>query len=638
VGGPVDGEGSSVSDVMASPVSAEVAADQERFLAEVEGRTLLDVFRSTVQAHRDQPALVAQRPDGSFRTRTWGEYEDEASRVAMALRHLGVEHGDFVALMVTNRPEHVIADVGALLAGATPVSVYNTLAPEQVAYVAGNCDAKVAIVEDAAFLATWQQVRDQLPNLEHIVVIEAAGVDTSAPDVSTYEQLLSAGAAAMAGGRGELENAWRAVSPADPLTLIYTSGTTGPPKGVVLTHRNLLFQLAVTQAMLDVQPGQRGVSYLPLAHIAERMTSHYLAIQFATTIFYAAEVAQLLPTLLEARPHALMAVPRVWEKMHAALRAGIDAEEDERRRKVAQKAIEVGTRAVDLEMRGQKVPVKLRLQHRLFDKLVFSKIREKLGLDQLRYSLSGAAPISADLLVFFKAIGIEILEVYGMTESTAVITANRPGRVRIGTVGEPEPGTEVRIAEDGEVLARGPHITPGYWRREEATAEAIDEEGWLHTGDLGAMDDGYLRIVGRKKELIITAGGKNLSPNNIEETIKQQSLLVGQLCAVGDDRPFISALIVLDAEMLPLWCYQNDVTFTDVATAAEDPKVIAEVQRAVDAGNAHLARVEQVRQWEIVPAEWTAESEELTPSLKLKRRVIHEKYADVIDELYRRTA
>ncbi len=278
-------------------------------------------------------------------------------------------------------------------------------------------------------------------------------------------------------------------------------------------------------------------------------------------------------------------------------------------------------------MRGEKVPVKLRLQHAAFDKVVFRKIREKLGLDQLRYSLSGAAPISADLLIFFKAIGIEILEVYGMTESTAVITANRPGRVRIGTVGEPVPGTEVKLAADGEVLARGPHITPGYWRRDEATAEAIDRDGWLHTGDLGRLEDGYLTIVGRKKELIVTAGGKNLSPNNIEETIKQRSIIIGQLCAVGDDRPFISALVVLDAEMLPLWCYQNDVTFASIEAAASEPKVLAEVQRAVDEGNATLARVEQVRRWAIIPNEWTAESEELTPSLKLKRSVIHDRYA-----------
>jgi long-chain acyl-CoA synthetase len=452
-----------VTDVAVPGVSAEVAAEQRRLLAAVEGRTLLDVFRRTVEEHRDRPALVAQQPDGSFRTRTWGAYEDEASRVAMALRQLGVSHGDFVALMVANRPEHVIADVGALLAGATPVSVYNTLAPEQVAYVAGNCDAKVAFVEDASFLATWQQVRHELPALEHIVVIDATGVDTSAPGVTSYAALLEAGEAALAGGRGELDNAWRSVTPDDPLTLIYTSGTTGPPKGVVLTHRNLLFQLRVTQDMLDVQPGQRAVSYLPLAHIAERMATHYLAILYAGTVSYVADLADLLPTLLHTRPQSLMAVPRVWEKLYAALYGGIEAEPDERRRRIALKAIEIGTRAVDLQMRGRKVPLPLRLQHRVVDRVVFSRIRQRIGFDQLRYALSGAAPISAELLVFFRAIGIEILEVYGMTESTAVITANRPGRVRIGTVGEPVPGTEVgsrRTARSWRV-ARTSHPATG---------------------------------------------------------------------------------------------------------------------------------------------------------------------------------
>jgi long-chain acyl-CoA synthetase len=275
------------------------------------------------------------------------------------------------------------------------------------------------------------------------------------------------------------------------------------------------------------------------------------------------------------------------------------------------------------------------VQHALFDKLVFAKIRDGLGLDELRYALSGAAPISADLLSFFKAIGIEILEVYGMTESTAVITANTPGNVRIGTVGTPLPGIEVQIAEDGELLARGPIITPGYLNRPEATAEAIDADGWLHTGDLATMDrDGYVRIVGRKKELIITAGGKNLSPNNIEESIKQRSPLIAQLCAVGDERPFVAALVVLDAEALPAWAESQGLSFGSVAEAAQHPAVLAEVQQAIDAGNAELARVEQVRKWAIVPAEWTAESEELTPSLKLKRNVIHTKYSDVIDGLY----
>ena len=615
--------------------ASDTQAAREAIIAEVGDRTLIDVFMATCDTSGGQPALVSKEGDG-FRTRTWSDYRDEASRIALAIRHLaGVDHGDHVALMMTNRPEHVLADVGVLLAGATPVSIYNTLTAEQVAYIAGNCDAKVAVVEDAAFLERFDRVRDQLPALQLIVVVEPAGVDDDRDDVMTYAQLVAAGAQALETGQGELENAWRAVNPDDAVTLIYTSGTTGPPKGVVVTHRGLLYQLAITGQLLDVESGQRGISYLPLAHVAERMTTHYLGIRNAGTVYFVREVSQVLETLQEARPHIFMAVPRVWEKMHAALLAKIASAEDERKRKLGLKAIEVGMAKVRAELDGGQAPLKLRLQYALFDRLVFAKIREGLGLDELRYALSGAAPISAELLIFFQAIGIEILEVYGMTESTAVITANRTGEIRIGTVGQPLPGIEVRIAPDGELLARGPIVTPGYWRRDEATAEAIDADGWLHTGDLASMDDdGFVRIVGRKKELIITAGGKNLSPNNIEEAIKPRSPIIGQICAVGDERPFISALIVLDAESLPGWCESNGVPFDSVAAAAQHDAVIAEVGRAVEAGNQELARVEQVRQWAIVPTEWTAESEELTPSLKLKRSVIHTKYADVIDGLY----
>jgi long-chain acyl-CoA synthetase len=622
------------SSVEGDGVANETLKVREDILADIEGRTLLDVFMATCDANGGRPALVAKDGD-AFRTRTWSEYRHEASRLAMALRASGIDHTDVVALMMTNRPEHVISDIGALLAGATPVSVYNTLTAEQIAYIAGNCTAKVAIVEDATFLATWESVREQLPELRLIVVLDAEGVDTDRDGVTSYENFLATGAYALATGPGELENSWRAVNPDDALTIIYTSGTTGPPKGVTITHRNLLFQLAVIDRILEHTPGQRGVSYLPLAHVAERMTTHYTGIRFAGTVYFVKEVAQVVETLQEARPHTFMAVPRVWEKMHAALNAKIQATEDDRKRKLALAAIDNGMKKVRAEMAGRTPSLVVRAKHALFDKLVFSKIRDGLGLDELRYALSGAAPISAELLIFFKAIGIEILEVYGMTESTAVITANQPGAVRIGTVGPALPGIEVRIADDGEILARGPIVTPGYHARPDATAEALDDEGWLHTGDLGMLDeDGYLRIVGRKKELIITAGGKNLSPNNIEETIKQRSPLIAQICAVGDTRPFISALIVLDAEVLPGWCESKGITFSSVAEAAQHPQVIAEIQGAVDGGNEHLARVEQVRQWAIVPSEWTAESEELTPSLKLKRAVIHTKYSDVIDGLY----
>jgi long-chain acyl-CoA synthetase len=611
-----------------------VVAVRDRILKGVEGRTLVDVFMATCDAHGGKPALVVKEGEG-FRTWTWSQYRHEASQLAMALRRAGVSHGDFVALMMTNRPQHVIADIGVLLAGATPVSVYNTLTADQIAYIASNCDAKVAVVEDAAFLAKWDAARDQLPALELLVVVDTTDVDLDRDDVVSYEQLLARGEQALAGGQGELENSWRAVTPEDPLTLIYTSGTTGPPKGVVISHAGLLYQLGAVQPLLDIQPGPRMVSYLPLAHVAERMSTHYLGIRFAGTVYFVREVSAVLETLQEARPNTFMAVPRVWEKMHAALLAKVHATEDERKRKLALRAIDVGTAKVRAEMAGDRPSLGLRIQHALFDRLVFSKIREGLGMDELTVAVTAAAPISPDLLVFFKAIGIEILEAYGMTESSALISANRPGEIKIGTVGPALPGIEVHIADDGEILARGPVVTPGYWGRDDATAEAIDAEGWLHTGDLGVLDeDGYLRIVGRKKELIITAGGKNLSPNNIEETIKQRSPLIAQICAVGDEKPYIAALIVLDAETLPGWCEANGIAFTTIEDAAQHPQVRAEVQRAVDEGNAELARVEQVRRWEIVPSEWTAESEELTPSLKLKRRVIHDKYDQAIEALY----
>ncbi|MCA1783591.1 MAG: long-chain fatty acid--CoA ligase [Intrasporangiaceae bacterium] len=612
-----------------------VPEEREAIVGRTRGRTLIDVFMATCDANGGKPALVVKDGDG-FTTLTWAEYRRAASIVAMALAGLGVGRGDFVALMLTNRPEHVIADVGTLLAGATPVSVYKTLTAEQVGYIAGNCDARVAIVEDATFLERWLEVADDLA-LEHLIVVDASDVDTDDPRVSTWADLLAAGQVALDDGAGDLEARWRSVKPDDAVTLIYTSGTTGPPKGVIITHQNLLYMLEVVRGLLDMQPGQRGISYLPLAHVAERMTTHYNGINIGGTIYFVPEVAQVLETLQEARPQMFMAVPRVWEKMQAALLAKIDA--DDRKGPLARRAIAASTAAVEARMAGRTPSLALRAQLPIWDKLVFSKIRDGLGLSELRYAISGAAPISPDLLVFYKALGIEILEVYGMTESTAVITANESGKVRIGTVGTALPGIEVRIADDGEILARGPIMTPGYWRRDEATAETIDTDGWLHTGDLGTMDDdGYVRIVGRKKELIITAGGKNLSPNNIEEAIKQRSPIVAQICAVGDDRPFIGALIVLDVEVLPGWCAANDVPFTSVAQAAEHPAVLAEVQRAIDVGNEHLARVEQVKQWRIVPSEWTAESEELTPSLKLKRNVIHSKYADVIDGLYASSA
>ncbi|MEX0869026.1 MAG: long-chain fatty acid--CoA ligase [Nitriliruptoraceae bacterium] len=619
----------------ASPttVPAEVAAERDEILDEIEGRTLVDVFLATCDMHGARDALIVKEGD-EFVSSSWHDYRTQTHRFAAALHDAGVARGEFVALMMTNRPEHVIADVAALLAGAVPVSVYNTLTTDQVRYIADDSGATVAIVENAEFVARWRDVLDD-DRMRRLVVVEPEGVDFDHPKIVTLEAFLATGTDVLTASPGLVESCWRDLTPEDPATLIYTSGTTGPPKGVVLTHRNILFQLSVIQRLLDVQPGQRGISYLPLAHIAERMVTHYIGLRHGGAISFVKDLSAVAETMQHARPEMFMAVPRVWEKMYNAVMAKID--EDERKAPIAHKAINSAMRAVRHDLAGEPVPLGLRLQRALFDRLVFSKIRHGLGMDRLRYAVSGAAPISADLLTFYTAIGIGILEVYGLTETTAVATANKPGQIRIGTVGPALPGVEVRLADDGEILVRGPNVTPGYWRQPEATAELIDDDGWLHSGDLGAMDDdGYVTIVGRKKEIIITSGGKNISPANVEEAIKQRSPIIGQVCAVGDGRAFVAALIVLDVETLPGWCVAHGVRPVTMAQAVENRDILAEVQRAVDEANEALSRVEQVKQWAILPNEWTAESEELTPSMKLKRDVVHTKYADVIERLYGR--
>ena len=595
--------------------------------------TFTELFMQSAARGGAQDALVDRDDSGRFIRLTWSGYKDQASAIAMGLRELGVDHGDVVALMMGNRNEHAVADVGVMLAGATPFSVYNTFTPEQVEYIAKDSATKVAIVENGHYRDVWLEIADNLPDLEHVIVVEAA--DATGKKVSSWDDLLASGKTALAEKSGEFDNAWKSVKPDDTCTLIYTSGTTGPPKGVVLTHENLMFTVGNVEKIIDVEQGQVGLSYLPLAHIAERLATHYTAILAVGTTYFCREIAGVRDVLVEARPHMFMAVPRVWEKFHAALQSNLDAEENETRKKLAIGAINTGKDFAAKRQAGQSIGLPLKVKYAAADKVVLSKIRERMGLDRLKYALSGAAPISKDLLTFFSGIGIEILEVYGMTESSGVITANQPGKIRFGTVGIAAPGTELKIAEDGEILSRGTHVTPGYLNRDDATKETIDGDGWLHTGDLGELSsDGFLKIIGRKKELIITAGGKNLSPNNIEESIKQKSPLIGQMCALGDDQPFIGALIVLDGEVAPVWAEKHGIAATDLDTLSKEPKVLEEIQRAVDEGNKSLARVEQVREYRVLPTEWTPESGELTPSMKLKRNDIHKNYADVIADIY----
>jgi long-chain acyl-CoA synthetase len=572
----------------------------------------------------------AWRVGETWHTLSYRDYRQQVLEVACGLISLAdVKVGDYVAIMAANRFEHVVASVGVMHTGAAPSTFYSTLAPEQIQYVAENCSARVAILENSDYLERWLPIRDRLPALEHIVMMEGAEAHQDVEGLISWDRLRALGRDTqnLHGDR------WRDVKPEDPATLIYTSGTTGPPKGVVLTHENCTWEARAICDHIGVTRGVTMVSYLPLAHIAEQLLSIFLPLVVQGQSFFCPDVKQALDFVRKARPAAFFGVPRVWEKMRAALTAKLEAAAG-LKGSLARAALDAGTRVVRLEQKGQPVPLLLKLKAALLDRLILAKIRAAIGLDRCRFAASAAAPLPVDVAEFFAALGLPLIEVWGMTETTGVGTAPDPARIKIGSVGPALPGVEVKLGDDGELLVRGPNCTPGYLDLPEQTAELIDEDGWLHSGDIAERDgDGYFRIVDRKKELIITAGGKNISPVLVESLLKEHPL-VGQALAFGDRRPYVVALIVLDGEVAPAWAEQQGITVQGVAELARHPRVRQEVEQAVERANCRLARVEQVKRFEILPAEWTAESEELTPTMKLKRRVIHDKYLERIEALY----
>ncbi len=525
----------------------------------LEGATLCEAFQLTAEAFADEIAL---RTPGDAQTYTWSEYAERVRRVAGGLAALGIGPGDTVGMMLVNRPEFSIIDAAALHLGATPFSVYNSSAPEQIEYLFSNADNRVVITE-ARFADTIRAVK--APQVEHVILVEDELPDAEHPD---------------------FDAAWRAVAPEDIATLIYTSGTTGPPKGVQLTHANLLFALRGAAEVIDMRPGGSLVSYLPCAHLADRFFAHYLQIASGSTVTCIDDPQALFAHLPDARPTGLLAVPRIWEKLKAGL-----------------------------EAKGVTDPAALPEQAR-------ADVRAQLGFDDADWLASGAAPIPVSVLEYFMALGLPIIEGWAMSETACIGTINTPSTVRVGTVGRAAPGVELHIADDGELLLRGPNVMLGYRKDPEKTAEAIDNDGWLHTGDVAEIDeDGFVKIVDRKKELIINAAGKNMSPANIEQALKASSPLIGQACAIGDRRPYNVALLVLDPDAA-------------AGRDPEDPKLQEAIAAAVEEANSHLSRVEQIKHFTILANDWLPDSDELTPTMKLKRRVIHEKYATQIESLY----
>jgi long-chain acyl-CoA synthetase len=564
--------------------------------AGLDASTVAEAFQLTAAAHPDRVAL---RLKGDEFAISWREYAEKVRRVAAGLAGLGLERGQTIALMLTNRPDFHVFDAAALHLGATPFSVYNTYAADQIQYQLKDAEARILVTEKA-----FLERVSELEGLDHLIVVDDEdGIDVEAHGEEGFD----------------FEGAWRAVEPADVLTLIYTSGTTGPPKGVQLTHSNLIAAVQGFDEVIAFPSDGRVVSWLPMAHIAERACSHYLPMMLGFTTTDCPDARQVVAYLPEVRPTWFFAVPRIFEKLKSAIEAGIEAEQDEARKQATKWALDVGLRKVRLEQAGEPMPEELRAEHAKADELVLSKIRHGLGLDEIESINVGAAPTPREVIEFFHAIGVPLAELWGMSETTGYGTCNPPDRIKIGTVGPVSPGVEIKLADDGEVLIRGPVIMPGYRNHPEQTDEAIDAEGWLYTGDVGEFDeDGYLKIVDRKKELIINAAGKNMSPANIEAKVKTSSGLIGQAICIGDRRPYNVALITLDPDVAP--AFAGDVA--------------AEVERGVAAANEQMARVEQIKKYKVLPEDWEPGGDELTPTMKLKRKPIHAKYEKEIEALY----
>jgi long-chain acyl-CoA synthetase len=593
--------------------------------------TVVSTFFEQARSLSDAAALKYKR-DGEWVTITWNGYADLVRRAAGGLRSLGLDAGERAAILSTNRYEWHVADIAIQSCGGITVPIYPTNSPTQVAYIAGHAEAKIIFCENAGQLAKVADVRADLPALKKAVILDPTDV-TEDDFVMTWDSLLAAGDAFNVTHPSDVDDHVSAVKAEDLCTLVYTSGTTGPPKGAMLTHHNVVWTCESLAKVLAGQPGDRRLSYLPLSHIAERTTSHFSQIYLGFETWFATSIDTLREDLVACKPTVIFGVPRVWEKFYAGIKNLLEGLPDEQRDS-AEQAVQLGLKRVEAQQAGTSLPPELEEKYQEADVKLFALARAALGLDKARALVSGAAPINPEVLRFFHAIGLPIAEVYGQTEDTGPTSINRPEKIKIGTVGPPLEGVEVKIAADGEVLVRGGNVGPGYYKDPIATKELLDDEGWMHSGDIGELDeDGYLRITDRKKDLIITAAGKNVAPQVIENMLKY-SPWVSQVVVIGDRRPFLTALITLDQEKVTAFAEQKSIPFGDFADLVQHPDVQQLVVNAVQEVNANLARVEQIKKWHVFDRDFAMEAEEVTPTLKLRRKAIMDKNLDLIEELY----
>ncbi|MEU4236180.1 AMP-dependent synthetase/ligase [Actinoplanes sp. NPDC026619] len=566
----------------------------------------------------DRPALSVLGREGTL---TWRQLRDRVAALSHGLAELGLTSGDRMLIMMSGRPEHWLADLAAVHLGAVPSTVYATLSTEQLGYLARHSGAKIVVVEDDSARTQWEAIVADLAQPPQILVVGGSLAEAETRGRAAHEADPEA-----------FEKTWREVRADQPVTLLYTSGTTGDPKGVVLTHGNVIYQSVVLEATVATPDHAPSLAYLPLAHIAERMLGIYNPIYRAGHVTICPDPTMLVAGLVTVRPVSFFGVPRIWEKMVAGIQGRLAAA-DPQVRGAVEMASAVALEVYQLRGAEQPVPTSLQIKHATLDAQVLRPLRAKLGLDNLQWAGSGAAPIPVDILLYLAGIGVDVLEVWGMTETTGTATINTPDHFRTGTVGRVNPGMEIKLAEDGEILVRGPLVAAGYLTPDGKVAPIVDADGWLATGDVGTIDaDDYLTITDRKKELIINSSGKNISPAQIENLLRANPL-IAQAVAIGDRRPYVTALIVLDFEYLPAWAATRGLVTTtpDLAT---HPDLLAEVSAAVEAANAKLARPEQVKSFRVLPTAWTPETGELTPTLKLRRRVVQERYADTIGSLY----
>lgn len=595
----------------------------------VSGRTLTEIFENRVARSADRVAMRAKSDDG-WQKITFREYDTQAREVAGGLISLGVDKGDTVALLSTNRPEWHTADIGILLTGAITIPVYVTNSSSQVAHVVGHSGAQVIIVENQLQLDKVQAAVSELPNLRKIVVMDA---ETGSTDLlMSFNQLRQRGRDYAKTEPAAVKERSAAIAPDDIATIIYTSGTTGLPKGSILTHGGFAWTLGTLGSVLPfTDMEERVISYLPLSHVFERLASEWGGIYYGFEVWFAESTDKLRENLKDCKPTFFIGVPRVYEKFASAIQARY--KEHEKADTIA-KALAAALERVELEQAGKAIPLPLKVKNALFDKVIFSKTREELGMEHCKFAVTGSAPVAPEVIKFIHAIGIDLIEAYGQTETNAPTTVTPPKKARIGTVGPPIPGLEMKFDEDGEILVKGPNLFKGYLNDPEATAEAMTPDGWLRTGDVGALDEaGYLNITDRKKDIIITAGGKNISPQEIEGKLTL-SPLISQAVVIGDRRPFLTALITLDADAAVRWGKALGVTVEHPSELARDPKVQAEIGALVEKVNEGLSQVETIKKWTLLENDFTQEAEEITPTFKVKRKTITARYAPQIEAMY----